>query len=89
VEATGVYFVMCHDGANVASVLIDGDHASEKVKTKTLVKTQASSKKKKFRAMICSLINRGYNIALINGLEFIDTKVSIAKSLGLRAADRS
>lgn len=51
---TGVYFVMCHDGAQTTD-----------------------SSKTAFRQMIQWLVYRGYNIALINSIEFHDTKVSI------------
>jgi len=87
VEATGVYFVMCHDGADVASVFTDAGHTLEEDQAKVNVSMQETLRKTRFRAMICSLINRGYNIALINGLQFIDTKVSSAKSLRIGPVD--
>ena len=72
---TGVYFVMCHDGANVdtptsteASLCQIGDDLAR-------IETQEKSRKTRLRGMIFTFLNQGYNIALINGLEFIDTKV--------------
>lgn len=41
------------------------------------IEIQEGSRKIVFRAMICDLINRGYNIALVNGLEWQDTKVRL------------
>ncbi len=82
-EATSVYFVMCHDGASVAPIATDADHTSTEDWAVSSVNAQETLRKTGLRAMLCSLMNRGYNIALINGLEFIDTKVSIDESLGI------
>ena len=73
---TGVYFVMCHDGAN--PVAASNDPAIQKLSDEAqgLIEQQESTRKVLFRAMICFLINQGYNVALINGLEWQDTKVS-------------
>ena len=57
---SGVYFIMCHDGALPLLVRPQRD---EKVR------------RAKFRGMIHWLVARGYNVALINGLEWMDTKV--------------
>lgn len=71
---SGAYFMLCHDGAKATrptkkkpKIHLDGTiqaHAYEK-----------SSKKVAFRSLIYLMINRGYNVALINGLEWMDTKV--------------
>jgi hypothetical protein len=60
----GMYFMMCHDGARPAH----------------LTTSKAESRKdldriSSFRTMILSFISRGYNVALVNGLEWRDTKV--------------
>ena len=82
-KATGVYFVMCHDGASPApqstSMSLLGASEDEQAK----VDTQESSRKVAFRMMICWLIKQGYNVALINGLEWADTKVACACSLNI------
>lgn len=78
-EATGVYFVMCHDGAHVSSISMDAQTSESKDEASTEVQAQEILRKTTFRALIYTLIERGYNVALINGLEFIDTKVSLAK----------
>jgi hypothetical protein len=77
-EATDLYFVMCHDGASPSALrkrsilskhldsLQDESHAEEKKawKVKTL-----------FRLGIYWFLDQGYNVALVNGLEWRDTKV--------------
>lgn len=80
-EVTGVYFVMCHDGANVAQSALDAEYASQADEARSSIYAQEKHRRTAFRAMICYLINKGYNVALINGLEFIDTKVSHATLL--------
>lgn len=49
---TGMYFVMCHDGAQHKRGIISS-----------------------LRTKIITFISRGYNVALVNGLEWRDTKV--------------
>ena len=75
-ETTGIYFVMCHDGANPTplskEVLAVGQNARI-----TDIKAKESRRKSIFRSFINKLINRGYNVALINGVEFSDTKVRL------------
>lgn len=74
-KATGVYFVMCHDGANpvpLSTELSQGANEEEKVE----VDAQETLRKVAFRTLICWLINESYNVALINGLEWADTKVA-------------
>ena len=68
-QNTGVYFLMCHDGANPSPP----PKASKDVTAQ--INAQETSRKFAFRVMICTLIHEGYNIALINGLEWMDTKV--------------
>src|SRR5579862_7221734 len=60
-ESSGVYFVMCHDGA---------------VQTQSESQTHASKIAKfEFRSMIRRFILPGFSVALINGLDVRDTKV--------------
>ena len=72
---TGVYFVMCHDGASVDRTTSTEGSINQSGDDSARIETQETSRKTSFREMIFTLINQGYNIALINGLEFIDTKV--------------
>ncbi|KAF1994834.1 DEAD/DEAH box helicase [Amniculicola lignicola CBS 123094] len=75
---TDLYFVMCHDGASSASlrkrqilshnldVLKDEEHTAEAADLKT---------KTTCRQLILLFLEQGYNVALVNGLEYLDTKV--------------
>ena len=79
-KATGVYFVMCHDGANPAPQSTNMSLPGANEEERATVDTQETSRKVAFRMMICWLINKSYNVALINGLEWADTKVACACS---------
>jgi hypothetical protein len=61
--SSGVYFIMCHDGATQA---ISEPQTPRDRFTKF-----------RFRRMIRLFVLLGFNVALINGLEVRDTKVSI------------
>lgn len=65
-DTSGAYFFLCHDGASSAI-----EHR--------LQKNHDFSTKVLYRSMIYSLMRRGYNVALINGLEWKDTKVRSQK----------
>ncbi len=65
-ETSGAYFFLCHDGASSAI-----EHRLQKKHT--------FPTKLLYRSMIYSLMKRGYNVALINGLEWMDTKVRSQK----------
>ncbi|GAB7364637.1 hypothetical protein MBLNU230_g5440t1 [Neophaeotheca triangularis] len=68
---TGVYFIMCHDGA----------HATQRTgkfinkKQDSLAPDSHSSQRVGLRQMILKFATTGYNVALVNGLEWRDTKV--------------
>lgn len=83
-NASGVYFVMCHDGANPIPASQDPSILVKSEAERTRIENQETSRKVAFRAMICWLINQGYNAALINGLEWADTKVMTMVVEGLR-----
>ncbi|KAL5115616.1 hypothetical protein ACEQ8H_006503 [Pleosporales sp. CAS-2024a] len=77
-RSTDIYFVLCHDGASV------GDIRKRNVVQKNLnaLKDEAGSDSKQqdsykasFRFLIYTFMKRGYSTALINGLEWQDTKV--------------
>lgn len=66
-QSSGVYFVMCHDGARVQvrpSMELSGKAAKFTHEQKVALRT-----------MIERFILSGFNVALINGLEVRDTKV--------------
>ncbi len=83
-NASGVYFVMCHDGANPVPASQDPLILVKSEAERTRIEHQETSRKVAFREMICWLINQGYNAALINGLEWADTKVMTMVVEGLR-----
>jgi hypothetical protein len=66
-QRTSLYFMMTHDGASPLDR--KGTHVGQD--------TQAVSKSQRLplRRMLLSFISRGYNVALVNGLEWMDTKV--------------
>lgn len=67
--------MLCHDGANLtASNEGFSSHSVENIATNRL-EIEDLSKKIIFRTIIRSMISQAYNIALINGLEWMDTKV--------------
>jgi len=61
-----MYFVMCHDGAHLVNK--QGGEVEEH---------HARNAKAHFRFLIHWLVQHSYNVALLNGLEFVDTKVSV------------
>lgn len=63
-QETGMYFVMLHDGAHTVNK--EGGEAEEK---------QARNAKTHLRFLVHWLVQHGYNVALMNDLEFVDTKV--------------
>jgi len=71
----GVYFVMCHDGACPEPFRDSTTAGKVSQNTKARIESEESYRKLRCRAMIFFLINHGYNVALINGLDWQDTKV--------------
>jgi ATP-dependent RNA helicase DDX60 len=67
--ASGPYFLAMHDGAQPENR--KGKHINMSTETRSKTNQQSIL----LRAMILSFISRGYNIALLNGLEWRDTKV--------------
>jgi hypothetical protein len=75
---TDIYFVLCHDGASVQDVktraiLQKNLDALKDEEGNTSEREKAT--KASFRTLIYSLMQRGYSTALVNGLEWQDTKV--------------
>ena len=64
-ELSGAYFLMAHDGSN-------SHHTSPNADTHD----QARLKRARLRQAIVSCLGSGHAVALINGVEFRDTKVS-------------
>jgi len=63
-QTTGLYFMMCHDGATLPT------RSPVNVGHPHVARNQIAC-----RHMIQSFIRKGYNVALVNGLEWMDTKV--------------
>lgn len=63
-QETGMYFVMLHDGAHT----VNKDSGEDEEK-------QARNAKKHLRFLVHWLVQHGYNVALMNDLQFVDTKV--------------
>ncbi|KAI4203482.1 MAG: hypothetical protein LQ350_001820 [Teloschistes chrysophthalmus] len=76
-KASGAYFVMTHDGANPLPVDKDPRLSERPGLNLDSIEKQELQRRTKFRTTILDLINLGYNIALIDGLEWMDTKVGI------------
>lgn len=74
-RATGVYFVMSHDGANPIPLSISASDDEAVKMEKDRIEAEETTRKVMLRSMIGALISHGYNVALINGLEWQDTKV--------------
>ena len=66
---------MCHDGANSVSTSEDPSIQSKSDAEQRDVESEELRRRTAFRALICELVRQGYNVALINGLEWADTKV--------------
>ncbi|KAM0695476.1 hypothetical protein Q7P36_005835 [Cladosporium allicinum] len=66
-ESTSLYFMMTHDGAS--AIDRKGKHLGQETQS------TAVAQRLPLRRMLESFLSRGYNIALINGLEWMDTKV--------------
>ena len=91
-KTSGVYFVMCHDGANPLPLSTDTSDtlslgATEEERAE--IEAHETSRRIVFRRMICWLIHESYNVALINGLEWADTKVVRTTALRNSSLTRS
>ncbi|USW51870.1 Putative helicase, P-loop containing nucleoside triphosphate hydrolase [Septoria linicola] len=79
-EATSPYFLMAHDGARAV------DRKSKKNED-DIEPPSPKSHRVALRQMILSFVGRGYNVALVNGLEWRDTKImTMVLETGRRSA---
>ena len=72
---------MCHDGADQGkpvSLNIETDNANG---TNPLDDRVEVSRKTRLRSMIYDFLAQGYNAALVNGLDWVDTKVLFSNLL--------
>ena len=88
-KTSGVYFVMCHDGANPLPLLTDTLSLGATEEEQAEIEAHETSRRIVFRRMICWLIHESYNVALINGLEWADTKVVCAIAIRISSLTRS
>lgn len=75
-SVTDIYFILCHDGAATKDVrkraaLPDVDAPKSEDKS---LQERHEQYKASLRTLIYSMMQRGYSTALINGLEYEDTK---------------
>ena len=74
-QTHGTYFMMCHDGA-IPNALATLDLETENAEATNIQSNkQEMLRKTKLRTMIFAFTTQGYNVALVNGLEWLDTKV--------------
>lgn len=67
-ESAGIYFIMSHDGSEPSSAFKD--------KKGTGLSSASQASARAFRSMISWLTLLGFNVALINEVEWRDSKVS-------------
>ena len=79
-ESAGVYFVMCHDGSHPAFELTDdndtGDEDTDHEEDGKVTNMAEDRPADAFRAMILWFAVLGFNVALVNEVEWRDSKVS-------------
>lgn len=80
-RTTDIYFVLCHDGASVSDLkkraILQKDLNALEDEAKDHSERQKTYKAS-FRTLIYGLMQRGFSTALVNGLEWQDTKVITA-----------
>lgn len=74
--ASGAYFIMTHDGANPVPPERDPRLLKNDGLNLGLIEHEDLQRRAALRTTIFYFINHGYNVALIDGLEWMDTKVS-------------
>ncbi|KAL9598464.1 MAG: hypothetical protein Q9179_003906 [Wetmoreana sp. 5 TL-2023] len=74
-KASGAYFVMTHDGANPVPLERDPRLAKKHNLHLETIERQELQRRSMFRRSIFCFIDLGYNVALIHGLAWLDTKV--------------
>ena len=73
--ASGAYFIMTHDGANTLPLNEDSQFLDSQDLDLESIRGEEMQRRVTFRTTIYHFIAQGYNIALIDGLEWMDTKV--------------
>jgi len=75
-ESTGIYFVMCHDGASstTATVKYKGQECNGLERSKD---KDNHHEKVVLRGIIFWFISRGFDVSLVNEVEWRDSKVAL------------
>ncbi|KAL8999974.1 MAG: hypothetical protein Q9188_005773, partial [Gyalolechia gomerana] len=73
--ASGAYFIMTHDGANPVPLERDPRLLKNDGLNLGLIEHEDLQRRAALRTTIFYFINHGYNVALIDGLEWMDTKL--------------
>ncbi|KAL8736319.1 MAG: hypothetical protein Q9181_002497 [Wetmoreana brouardii] len=83
-KASSAYFVMTHDGAN--PVPLDRDPRLTRNRNLHLetIERHELQRRRVFRRSIFCFIDLGYNVALVDGLEWLDTKIMTMVVEGIR-----
>ncbi|KAL8714617.1 MAG: hypothetical protein Q9220_001565 [cf. Caloplaca sp. 1 TL-2023] len=87
--ASGAYFVMTHDGANPLPLENDPRYANGNGPDLESLEHIEIQRRSILRTTIFTLISHGYNVALINGLEWMDTKIMTMVVEGTRKSKSS
>ncbi|KAI4117463.1 MAG: hypothetical protein LQ345_002301 [Seirophora villosa] len=85
--ASGAYFIMTHDGANPVELEADqlAIHRNPDLDL-AAVEREELQRRATFRTTIFSLLDHGYNVALVDGLQWMDTKIMTVVVEGSRKA---
>lgn len=82
---SGAYFFMCHDGASISRKKIWTPPAKDGQTTSVVEQNEegvaSRAKRAACRSMIHNFMQNGYSVALINGLQWRDTKVRSQRCL--------
>ncbi|KAK5152342.1 hypothetical protein LTR04_006425 [Oleoguttula sp. CCFEE 6159] len=89
-KESGMYFLMCHDGASPVPHFPPRKtrRGTDKTDHSRGMRLSKSGRAHRaiFRAMVLRFIGQGYNVALVNGLEWRDTKVMTMVLEGYRSS---
>ncbi|KAI4223032.1 MAG: hypothetical protein LQ349_007511 [Xanthoria aureola] len=85
-KASGAYFIMTHDGANPCPPDQDPQLKGQESDIES-IEREEFRRRVMFRSSIFAMIDQGYNIALIDGLEWMDTKIMTTVVEGSRKSD--
>ncbi|KAL8725684.1 MAG: hypothetical protein Q9166_007198 [cf. Caloplaca sp. 2 TL-2023] len=83
-NASGAYFIMTHDGANLTPLEKDSRFQKHRYIDAASIENEELRRRLAFRTTILSFIEQGYNVALVDGLEWMDTKIMTMVVEGIR-----